>query len=77
MQADHGQGRGGALLTVRVEAALTGPAEHRRKARALFEEMGWEVLDAQEEEYPEVRTPGGVLPDEAVRKSVYARHDSP
>lgn len=72
MQADQGQGRGGALLIVRVEAALMGTIEHRRKARALFEEMGWEVLDAQEEVYPEVRTPGGVLPDEAVRKSVYA-----
>lgn len=40
MQADQGQAGGGAQLTVRVEAALTGPAEHRRKARALFEEMG-------------------------------------
>lgn len=49
-----------------------GPVGHRRKARALFEERGWEVLDAHEEVYPEVRTPGGVLPDEAVRKSVYA-----
>ena len=72
MQADQGQGRGVALLTVRVEAALTGPVEHRRKARALFEERGWEVLDAHEEVYPEARTPGGVLPDEAVRNSVYA-----
>lgn len=46
MQADQGQAGGGAQLTVRVEAALTGPAEHRRKARALFEEMGWEVQGA-------------------------------
>ncbi|WP_030619385.1 hypothetical protein [Streptomyces fulvoviolaceus] len=64
-------GHGDALLTVRVGAALIGPAEHRRTARALFEEMGWEVLDADEAAYPAVRTPGGVLPDEAVRNSVY------
>lgn len=72
MQADQGQGRGVALLTVWVEAALTGPVEHRRRARALFEERGWEVLDADEEVYPGSRTPGGILPDEAVRNSVYA-----
>lgn len=65
------QGHGDALLTVRVGAALTGPAEHRRTARALFEGMGWEVLDADEAAYPAVRTSGGVLPDNVVRNSVY------
>lgn len=68
---DQGQVHSGALHIVRVEAALRGPIESRTRARTLFEETGWEVLDAQEEEYPSVRTPGGVLPGEAIRTSVY------
>ncbi|MGW7082199.1 hypothetical protein ACWGH2_01690 [Streptomyces sp. NPDC054871] len=81
MQVNQEEGRSAVLPTVRVEAVLIGPAEHRRMVRSLFEEMGWEVMDAHEEEYPSVRTPGGVLPDEAIRKSLYiigmpARRDS-
>ncbi|MER5302926.1 hypothetical protein ABT039_26175 [Streptomyces lasiicapitis] len=68
---DQGQVHSGALHIVRVEAVLRGPIENRTRARTLFEETGWEVLDAQEEEYPSVRTPGGVLPIEAIRTSVY------
>lgn len=65
------QGARGALITVQVEVALRGPVEHRRTARALFEGMGWELLDAEDEAYPAIRTPGGALPGEADRNSVY------
>ncbi|MFD9068504.1 hypothetical protein [Streptomyces lasiicapitis] len=68
---DQGQVHSGALHNVRVEAVLSGPIENRTRARTLFEETGWEVLDAQEEEYPSGRTSGGVLPSEAIRTSVY------
>ncbi|WP_159046171.1 hypothetical protein [Streptomyces sp. MMG1121] len=37
----------------------------------MFGAAGWEVLGADEEAYPEAGTPGGVLPEETDRKSVY------
>ncbi|OEV07382.1 hypothetical protein [Streptomyces nanshensis] len=70
MQMEQGQSRGDVLVTVRVEAALTGPVEHRTTAQASFEQMGWEVLHAEETD-PALRTPGGVLPDEAIHISFY------
>ncbi|MFD3937122.1 hypothetical protein ACFWSF_03445 [Streptomyces sp. NPDC058611] len=59
------------MLNVRVQATLRGPVEHRMTARRLFEAMGWEVLAAEEEEFPTVGTADGVFPGEAVRTSVY------
>lgn len=59
------------MRTVRVQVALIGPAEDRRRARELFEERRWEVADAREEDYPADPVPDGVIPGEAVLNSVY------
>ncbi len=64
MRTDSRWGRGVALRTVRVQVALIGPAEDRRRARELFEERRWEVADAREEDYPADPVPDGVIPGE-------------
>ncbi|MFB7404882.1 hypothetical protein ACFCZR_32330 [Streptomyces rubiginosohelvolus] len=59
------------FLTVQVIVTLTGPMEHRNRARELFEGMSWKILEAQEEPYPTVLLPGGDSPGHIDRRATY------
>ncbi|MCT6780641.1 hypothetical protein LXH09_28775 [Streptomyces sp. CS7] len=59
------------FLTVQVIVTLTGPIEHRNRARELFEGMRWKILEAQEEPYPTVLLPGGDCPSHIGRRATY------
>ncbi|MGW8982024.1 hypothetical protein ACWGQ9_05115 [Streptomyces parvus] len=59
------------FFTVQVVVTLTGPMEHRNRARELFEGMNWKILEAQEEPYPTVLLPGGDSPSRIDRRATY------